>query len=393
MKVLEKEAAITAAAISQVGRGLDRGALDLTLDAILDALDQSGLSVRDIDGLATWPSMSPTPGQVSATTNDIKEALGLRLNWYCSNQDAAGAYSGVINAVMAAATGQARHVLCFRTTTQFSARQISRATQPTPGRPARRLAGYHSWQDPFNALSPVNFFAMVTRRRMHEFGLTKEQLGAVVLNTRKNAAANPYAVYRSPLTMDEYLDARLISDPLGLYDCDAPIDGAVAVIVSSLDAARDLKRRPLRVEAMSGAQHGRDSWDQYEDLTGWAATECAEVLWARTDLKPSDVDVANLYDGFSIQTLVWLEALRFCGRGESGPFVEGGQRIGLASPLPLNTGGGQLSAGRLHGMGLLWESCIQLWGEGGDRQVRDATVALTASGGGPRGAALLLVRE
>jgi acetyl-CoA acetyltransferase len=124
------------------------------------------------------------------------------------------------------------------------------------------------------------------------------------------------------------------------------------------------------------------------------ALETGPHLWTQTDLKPKDVKLANLYDGFSFQAMLWLEALGFCKHGESGPFVEGGTRIALDGELPLNTGGGQLSAGRMHGYGLLWETCIQLWGEGGDRQVPNAPkVGVAAAGGGPLAGALLLRRD
>jgi acetyl-CoA acetyltransferase len=187
--------------------------------------------------------------------------------------------------------------------------------------------------------------------------------------------------------------ARMITEPLCLFDCDTPIDGSTAVIVSSWEAAQDLRKKPLRIEAMSGALHGRNSWDQFADLTEMAASDAGRYLWQRTDLKPADVEVANLYDGFSILTLIWLEALGFCAKGESGPFVEAGSRIARNGELPLNTGGGQLSAGRLHGFGLLWETCIQLWGEGGERQVPgNPQVGITAAGGGPLAGCLLLTR-
>ena len=124
------------------------------------------------------------------------------------------------------------------------------------------------------------------------------------------------------------------------------------------------------------------------------ALENGPHLWKSTDFKPADVRVANLYDGFSPQALVWLEALGFCGHGESGPFVEGGHRIGLDGELPLNTGGGQLSGGRMHGYGLLWETCIQMWGEGGERQVPgDVNLGIAAAGGGPLAASILLRRD
>ena len=196
------------------------------------------------------------------------------------------------------------------------------------------------------------------------------------------------------MTMDDYLSARLVSTPFCLFDCDVPADGSTAVIVSAVDTAADLRQQPVAVEAIGTAIHGRPSWDQWDDLTTMALRDASAMLWSRTDLTPADVDVAELYDGFSFITLAWLEALGFCGRGEGGPFIEGGGRIALDGQIPLNTHGGQLSGGRLHGYCFLHEACTQLRGEGGERQVaRTPAVAVAAAGGGPLAGCLLLTRS
>jgi acetyl-CoA acetyltransferase len=229
---------------------------------------------------------------------------------------------------------------------------------------------------------------------MYEFGLTREQLAQIALNGRRNAGLNPLAIFRDPLTMEDYLAARMISTPLCLFDCDVPCDGSTALIVSHVDYAPDAPRSVAHVNAIGTALRGRPSWDQFDDMTTMAARDAAASMWERTDLTPADVDVAELYDGFSILTMVWLEELGFCGKGESGPFVEGGSRIALDGVLPLNTSGGQLSAGRLHGFGFLHEACLQLRGEAGDRQVPGGPeVAAVANGGGPIAGSMLLTRN
>ena len=155
--------------------------------------------------------------------------------------------------------------------------------------------------------------------------------------------------------------------------------------------AADLRRPPIRIEAIGTALRGRPSWDQFDDLTTMALRDASAMLWERTDLTPADVDVAELYDGFSFITLCWLEALGFCGHGEGGPFLEGGSRIARDGEIPLNTHGGQLSAGRLHGYGFFHEACLQLWGEAGERQVpSQPEVAVAAAGGGPLAGCFLL---
>jgi acetyl-CoA acetyltransferase len=186
----------------------------------------------------------------------------------------------------------------------------------------------------------------------------------------------------------------MISSPFGLYDCDVPCDGSTAVVVSAPASIGELRRPPLQILAVGTALRGRNSWDQFDDLTTMACRDAAAMMWSRSDLTPADVDVVELYDGFSFIALAWLEALGFCGKGEGGPFIEGGRRIALDGELPFNTHGGQLSAGRLHGYGFLHEACTQLWGEGGDRQVSPRpSVAVAAAGGGPLAASLLLGRS
>jgi acetyl-CoA acetyltransferase len=165
------------------------------------------------------------------------------------------------------------------------------------------------------------------------------------------------------------------------------------VIVSAADSVAGLAGVPVAIEAVGGAIHGRPYWDQYHDLTSMAADDAGRALWSMTTLTPADVDIAQLYDGFSILTLIWLEALGLCGKGEAGAFVEGGARISRTGELPLNTGGGQLSAGRLHGFGHLHEACLQLRGDAGERQVAcEPEVAAVAAGGGYLTGALLLTR-
>ena len=177
---------------------------------------------------------------------------------------------------------------------------------------------------------------------------------------------NPLAAYRDPLTLDDYLSARMISDPLCLYDCDVPIDGSIAAVVSRADSSAISRDRSITIQALGSASS--------ED-------GCAEMMWSRTSLKPSDVDVAEIYDGFSILTVRWLEALGLCPRNETGSFIEGGHRISLDGELPLNTGGGQLSGGRLHGYSAFYEACMQLRGLAAGRQVDPhPEVVLVSSG-------------
>jgi acetyl-CoA acetyltransferase len=308
-----------------------------------------------------------------------------------------------VNACLAVSAGLANHVVCFRTVWEGTAqggggRAGIGAGGGGGGGHVPRFGGFMQWTLPYGAASAANWIGMMASRHFHEFGTTREQLAWIALNGRRNAALNPKGVYRDPMTLEDYLGIRMISEPLCLYDCDVPADGSTAVIVSRADAAPDLRRPPINVEAVGTAIHGRPSWDQWDDLTTMALRDAAAQLWTRTDLTPADVDVAELYDGFSFIALCWLEALGFCGKGEGGPFIDGGERIARDGLIPLNTHGGQLSAGRLHGYGFIHEACAQLWGIAGERQVvrpggRRPEVGVAAAGGGPLAGCLLLTNR
>ncbi len=388
MKIPERSAVISGLGQSAIGRRLGREALDLSIEASLQAITDAGLDRSEIDGISTGSGYAVAPGASPVLTTDLKDALRLNLNWYGASSDSTQ-MSALINACMAVASGQARHVLVFRTVTEASSRANLQSEDSLA-----RVDGGMQWRAPFGAPSAANWVSLIASRYAHEYGMTREQLAWVALNARRNAVLTPHAVYRTPLTMAEYLSSRMISSPLCLYDCDVPIDGSVAMVVSHIDTARDLRSTPIHIEAISGPLYQRDTWDQQPDLTRFAAADAAKRLWSRTDLRPQDVDVAQLYDGFSFLALLWLEDMGFCGRGEAAAFVEGGHRIALDGELPMNTSGGQLSFGRLHGMGLLHEACIQLRQLGGERQVpNQPQVALVTNGGGPVASAALLVRR
>jgi acetyl-CoA acetyltransferase len=395
---LERKAVISGIGQSQVGRRIYRDPLDLTVDAVLEAIADAGLTTADIDGIATYPgNQDVPPGFSGVGVVELQDALRLELDWFAGGLESPGQLGSVINAVAAVATGLANHVVCFRTVWEASAQGDRSRSAVTMGGGATggsyRATSFMQWTLPFGAASAANWIGMMAARHFHEFGTTRRQLAAIALNGRANAALNPQAIYRDPMTLDDYLAARMISTPLCLFDCDVPADGSTAVIVSRADAAPDLAHPPARIEAVGSAIRGRPSWDQWDDLTTMALRDAAAMMWERTDLTPADVDVAELYDGFSFITLCWLEALGFCGKGEGGPFIEGGRRIALDGEIPLNTHGGQLSAGRLHGYGFLHEACVQLWGRGEDRQVAGGPeVAVVGAGGGPLGGCLLLTR-
>ena len=394
----ERRAVLSGIGQSDIGRRLYRDPLELTVDACLGAIADAGLNPTDIDGISTYPGGMENPAGFSgAGVTDVQEALRLNLSWYAGGLELPGQLGAVINAILAVSAGLARHVLCFRTVFEGSAQGTKGRAAVMPGGDSRsggfRATGFMEWLLPFSAPSAAVWIAMFANRHFHEYGTTREQLAQIALTARRNATVNPKAIYRDPMTMDDYLSARMISSPLCLFDCDVPCDGGTAMLVSRRDTVADLRKPPIEVEAVGTAFHGRPAWDQYYDLATMACQDAGTQLWERTDLRPSDVQLAEMYDGFSFITMCWLEAMQFCGKGESGPFVEGGQRIARDGELPLNTAGGQLSAGRLHGFGFLHEACVQLWGEGGERQVPgDPEIGVACAGGGPLAGALLLTR-
>ncbi len=246
---------------------------------------------------------------------------------------------------------------------------------------------------PFGASSAAHTLAMAAQRHMHTYGTSRETLGWIALNQRRNAALNPTAIYRDPLTMEDYLSARMITTPFGLYDCDVPCDASIAVIVSAADTARDLRRPPVRVDAAGTQITERIDWDQSTLTHEPQALGQAAHLWSRSSLTPADVDVALLYDGYTFNCLSWIEALGFCGIGEAKDFLDGGKNIARDGILPVNPHGGQLSHGRTHGMGLLQEAVVQLRGDAGERQIAGCNVAVVSSGGLTPSGALLLTRD
>ncbi len=385
----EDRAAITGIGMSKIGRRQMVAPLSLTIDACEAAVADAGLTFDDIDGLSTYPGLA-IAGMGEGGVTALEGALGLKPTWINGGMDTFGPGGSVIAAVMAVATGMARHVLCFRTLWEATFGQLVKEGKLAPPGGPRT----DSWQMPFGATSAAHTLALNAQRHFHRYGTTRETLGWIALNQRANAALNPTAIYRDPMTMDDYLNARMITTPFGLYDCDVPCDGAVAVIVSAVDVARDLAKPPILFEAVGTQIIERTDWDQSTLTHEPQSLGQAAHMWTRTSLRPSDVDVAELYDGFTINCLSWIEALGFCGIGEAKDFLDGGHNIARDGVLPLNTHGGQLSHGRTHGMGLMHEAVVQLRGEAGERQVADAKVAVVSSGGlTPSGAILLRTDE
>ncbi|MEV6337785.1 OB-fold domain-containing protein [Nocardia vinacea] len=381
----EDKVALTGVGMSDLGRRLMADPLSLTVQACRAAVEDAGLRLEDIDGLSTYPGSGAFGPFAEGGVTAIESALGIRPTWYNGSAETFGPGGSVVAAMLAVASGLARHVLCFRTVWESTYGELVRAGRISP---SGGIAD--GWLVPFGAVSAAHLLAQTAQRHFHRYGTDRETLGWIALNQRANAALDPTAIYRDPLTMDDYLSARPITTPFGLYDCDVPCDGAVAVIVSARETAGDLAQPPVLVEAVGTQIIERLEWDQSTLTHEPQVLGQAAHMWTRTDLTPTDVDVAELYDGFTFNCLSWIEALGFCGIGEAKDFLAQGKNIARDGVLPLNTHGGQLSHGRTHGMGLVREAVLQLRGQAGVRQIPEARVGVVTSGGLTPSGVLLL---
>ncbi len=395
MSYFEKDAIISGLGISRIGRRTGIPGMELTQEAARAAIEDAGLTANDIDGIATLGDTPPA---------EVVDALGIQATDQTLGFDTGGVLIPVMSAFRAVSERRARRVLVYRTVAMLggsmTGEPASSMLNPLANPPVEpRIPGTRRKLKPFedinelvaaHSYSAANWLAMHCRRHMELYGTTKEQLGWLAINSRRNAGLNPRAAYRKPMTMDDYMASRPVSTPFGLLDCDVPIDGSIALVISHADYAADGPNPAVAVEAIGGT-YGSGGWFHRDDFPKMASTEAAAEMWSRTDLTPSDVNVAELYDGFTFLTFAWLEALGLCADGEAGPFVDGATNIALDGALPLNTYGGQLSAGRMHGYWLVHEACLQLRGQAGDRQLAlRPEVAIAAAGGGPIAGCMLL---
>jgi acetyl-CoA acetyltransferase/uncharacterized OB-fold protein len=383
----EHRSVISGIGRSRMGRRLMVNPLSLTVDACLAAVADAGLTLDDIDGLSTYPGGTTAAGMSEGGVTAVEEALRIQPTWTNGGGDIPGPGGAVIAAMLAVSSGLCRHVLVFRTVWEATYRALGL------GRGGGRASGFMEGRAPYGAMSAANWIGINASQYMHRYGATRELLGMIAVNGRTNAMRNPVAIYRDPMTMDDYLAARPITTPFGLYDCDVPCDASIAVVVSAASVAGDLPHPAIRINAVGTQILERVSWDQGTLTHEPQVLGQSAHLWTRTDLRPADVDLALLYDGFTFNAVSWLEALGFCGFGEAQDWMNGGKTIALDGTLPVNPHGGQLSEGRTHGYGFLYEAVTQLRHDAGERQVADARTAVVTSGGGTPSGVLLMQRD
>jgi acetyl-CoA acetyltransferase len=377
------EIAIVGVGFSETGRGLVYSDDELVRQAVTAALADAGMEPSDVDGVGTMGGNAMAIGHLLGMTP---------LNYFFTSSMLAPAFvEPAVMSMSAVASGLCHTCVAVRLIRQQGMGGTPPRAQPraAPLGPVR-VSGDAQFSAPFGiGAAAAGIAGFQTQRHMAEYGTTEEQFGISASTQRYHASLNEDALLRDPLTVEQYLESRYISKPVRLLDCDYPCDSSSAVIITTAERARDWRKKPVRVEAYALSAIRDFDMSLIDDLTWNAPVNAAQALWSRTELGPDDVDCAQLYDGFTIITLQWLEALGFCGRGESGPFIADGHTR-LGGKLPLNTDGGARNVGRRHGANFCIESVRQIRGECGARQVPNAQVAVWSNAVGPFAGCVLL---
>jgi acetyl-CoA acetyltransferase len=345
----------------------------LTLEAAMSAVRDAGLTARDIDGIVGSTS--------TIDAHAMQSGLGVpEVSWSANLRIPFTAM--VIQATNAIHAGVCSTVLAYHATYRTGGTSRTAAEDPLRARLGPGLN--RPDPDPDLVTAPIGHAAWA-RRYLDEFGATRQHLGYVALNGRSNARHNPHAALRTPLTMEQYLSAASLREPLSKFDMDYPIDGGDAFILTSVERAKSLPRPPVLVHAATQGVIAYSSVDQLPDLHYTGQDVAMKHLWERSDASLADVDLFLPYDGFTIIALKWLEAAGYCGVGDAGPFLEdnwnrSAQRIEIGGRIPLNTHGGGLSEGGVQGANHVREAVDQLRGDAGVRQVVNADTALVTLG-------------
>ncbi|OGA57628.1 MAG: hypothetical protein A3G81_03890 [Betaproteobacteria bacterium RIFCSPLOWO2_12_FULL_65_14] len=357
--------------------------LNLALEACRSAVADSGIQMDEIDGLVSYHFGDSVPSIAVAT------GLGLPAARYAVEFSSGGNAANLIVQTAAAAieAGLARNVICFRAMNGRSGLRLG-------GGRDLNSRGVTQYTAPFGWITYPQAMAMWCRRHMIKYGTTSEQLGAVAVSCRRNAALNPRAMMREPITLADHQASRMIVEPFRLLDICLESDGACAVLVTSAERARDLRRKPVYILGAAyggGPNQGDDLFDaiRWPEHAHNYAKYIATDLWGSAGVGPRDIDVAEIYDCFTYSVIMQLEGFGFCGEGEGGAFVQSGG-IERDGEIPVNTHGGLLSEAYIHGLNHVVEAVEQLRGEAGPRQIAGARLALTTAGAMTCGSALVL---
>jgi acetyl-CoA acetyltransferase len=345
----------------------------LALRACRNALRDAGVGPGEVDGIA---------GSTEVQAYEIASGLGLpAVRWWVNNP--IPFTFQIVEAINAVHAGAADVVIAYHATRR--APGTSRSAAADPFRARAGLGGNRPAHTPDTIAGAIGYAAWASRY-LHEYGAKREHLGLVAINDRSNAAANPHAALRIPLTMQEYLSARMVREPLSILDMDYPVDAADALVITTAERARDMPHQAVLVHTATSGMTAHPDEDQQVDLNHTGQQVVVDRLWHSSDLTLADMDLFYPYDGFSVLTLRWIETVGYCGDGEAGPFLEAnwdaaGNRILIDGRIPVNTHGGSLSAGGTQGSGHVREAVLQLQGRADARQVPGARTALVTPGG------------
>lgn len=376
---------LSGAAIVGIGRTAyrrqsGRTGISLAAEAVRVALDDAGLAPTDVDGMTCFSTGDP------ATPHRVSHAIGLdEIGWTVNTYAGGNQVALVIaNAAAAIITGQADVVVVYRV--------LDAGVRYGKVTDAVEVGGVEQFSAPHGYLVPPQWFAMWARRHQHVYGSTCEDLGAIAINSRAHAVANEHAIARDPIDLDDYLAGRWIVEPFRVYDLAYEVDGAVALVLTSAERAKDLAHRavyPIGAAEGTGAGGMPDLWP---DQTSMYSRIVAPRLWERTGLSAADIDVACMYDCFTYTVMATFEDFGFCEKGEVGDYFRAG-RATYGGDVVVNPHGGLLSEGYLHGLNHHYEAVLQLRGGAGVRQVDDAELALVTAGAGPYGGAIVYGTE
>jgi acetyl-CoA acetyltransferase len=370
--------AIAGYAQSPIERHAARSLGAVTVDTARAAIADAGLGVGDIDGFVTG-ALFPTAGAHTiedgvsiVSSNWLAQQLGVNPR-FASGFQGYGQIPGAVSlAVNAIASGAADHIVLHRA--------LHNPQGSYHGNPMRDVGGPMQWTAPQGYFGPLPMIALPYNEYLQRYGARRESMANVVVEARKNGARIPWSYwYGKPLTAEDYLAAPMINDPVCRYDCDIPVDGAAAFVLTSAERARDLPHRPVHVLGYAFGSPTTHRLPMHWPLDDIMTTGCetARRLWQATGLRSEDVDLPQVYDGFSPFVWMWLEVLGFCPPGEAHRFVDDG-RIDSDRPgsLPALAGGGALGNGRMHGVPQMLECYLQLSGRAGDRQRNGVDVAV-----------------
>lgn len=383
---LGSKAAIAGIGATEFSKASGRSEMSLAVEAVTAALADAGIDPGEVDGLTTYTMDHNNETEV------FRNIGGRDLKFFSRVHYGGGAACGpVMQAAMAVATGVAEVVVCYRALNCRSSYRLGSGTPPPSVTPAE--AALFAWYMPFGLVSPASWVAIAAQRYMHQYGATSEDFGRVSVTCRAHAANNPKAwFHEKPITLEDHQASRWIVEPLRLLDCCQETDGAAAVVVTSPERARDLKHKPVMIRAAAqGAaadQHMMTSYYRDNIAVLPEMSLVADQLYAQAGLGPKDIDAAILYDHFTPLVLPQLEAFGFCGIGEAKDFIRDGH-IGMGGQLPINTHGGQLGEGYIHGMNGVCEAVRLVRGTSTNQVPGANHVIVTAGTGVPTGGLIL----